>query len=227
MATTDLHLHILPPSQRRLWDELVDVPGVFTLYGGTAIALQIGHRQSVDFDFFAFEPFQPRDLSTTIPFLQGATILQQAQNTLTCLIDRGGPVHISFFGVPNLSRINDPLIAQDNGVKIASLLDLAGMKAAVVQQRPEAKDYMDLATMIEKGMTDLPTALAAAALIYGPSFNPELTLKALSYYEDGNLKTVAAPHKQRLLDAVRAVDLDRLPVLERRHTRSHAQERDR
>jgi hypothetical protein len=227
MATPDLHLDILPPSQRRLWDELMDVPRMFTLYGGTAIALQIGHRQSVDFDFFAFEPFQPQDLSTTLPFLQGAKILQQAQNMLTCLIERGGPVHISFFGLPNLSRINDPLIAQDNGVHIASLLDLAGMKAAVVQQRPEAKDYTDLATMIEKGVTDLPTALAAAALIYGPSFNPEITLKALSYYGDGNLKTVSAPHKQRLLDAVRGVDLDRLPVLERRHIKSQTQGLDR
>lgn len=227
MATTDLHLDILPPSQRRLWDELTDVPGMFTLYGGTAIALQLGHRQSIDFDFFTFEPFQPQALSTVIPFLHGATIIQQAQNTLTCLIERGGPVHVLFFGVPNLSRINAPLVAQDTGVKIAALLDLAGMKAAVVQQRPEAKDYMDLAAMLENHVVDLPTALAAARLIYGPSFNPELTLKALSYYEDGNLNTVAAPHKQRLLDAVRAVDLDRLPVLERRYLSSHEQEHDR
>ncbi|MDR4495289.1 MAG: nucleotidyl transferase AbiEii/AbiGii toxin family protein [Nitrospirales bacterium] len=223
MATNELHLDILPPSQRRLWDELIDVPGVFTLYGGTAIALQIGHRDSADFDFFAFESFQPRDFSTTIPFLQSAEIIQQAKNTLTCLIERGGPVQISFFGVPNLSPIKDPIIAQDNGVKIASLLDLAGMKAAVVQQRPEAKDYIDLATMIEKEVTDLPTALAAAKLIYGLSFNPELTLKALSYYDDGNLKTIPVHHKERLLHAVRAVDLDRLPVLNRSRVQSHDQ----
>ena len=61
--------------------------------------------------------------------------------------------------MPNLCAIQDPLIAQDTGVKIASLVDLAGMKAAVVQQRPEAKDYIDLSTMLEEMAIDLPSAL--------------------------------------------------------------------
>jgi hypothetical protein len=43
-------LAILPPEQRRLWPELRDIPRGFVLYGGTAIALHLGHRQSVDFD---------------------------------------------------------------------------------------------------------------------------------------------------------------------------------
>ncbi|WP_447969661.1 nucleotidyl transferase AbiEii/AbiGii toxin family protein [Nitrospira sp. M1] len=218
MATNGLHLDILPSPQRRLWDELLDLPGSFTLYGGTAIALQIGHRHSID---FAFQAVKPQDLLTTLPFLQDTKIIQQAKNTLTCLVERGGLIQISFFGVPNLSPINDPLIAHDNGVKIASLLDLAGMKAAVVQQRAEAKDYIDMATMLEKDATDLPTALTAAKLIYGPSFNPQLTLKALSYYEDGNLQTVPIHHKERLLHAVRTVDLDQLPELDHSQGQRH------
>jgi len=48
-----LHLDILPPAQRKIWDALSALPSEFVLYGGTAIALQLGHRQSVDFDFFA------------------------------------------------------------------------------------------------------------------------------------------------------------------------------
>ena len=72
------------------------------------------------------------------------------------------------------------------------MIDLAGMKAVVVQQRPEAKDYLDLHEMIDKQVVDLPTALAAGqAKHYPSSFNPQLTLKALSYYEDGNLPTCA------------------------------------
>jgi len=46
-------LNILPPAQRSLWPHLVQVPGHFVLYGGTAIALRLGHRQSIDFDFFS------------------------------------------------------------------------------------------------------------------------------------------------------------------------------
>ena len=60
-------------------------------------------------------------------------------------------------------------------------------------------------------------------MIYGTSFNPELTLKALPYYEDGNLKTVPLQHKERLLDAVRSVDLDQLPVIEPNQNFSHDQ----
>jgi hypothetical protein len=46
-------LDILPPAQRTLSPHLIQVPGHFVLYGGTAIWLRLGHRQSVDFDFFS------------------------------------------------------------------------------------------------------------------------------------------------------------------------------
>ncbi len=227
MTTDGLHLDILPTSQRQLWDELGDIPEEFILYGGTAIALQIGHRQSVDFVFFSFKTFNPTALSDSLPFLQGAKTLQQTPNTLTCLVERGDPVQVSFFGLPNLTWIHAPIVARDTNLKIASLLDLAGMKAAVVQQRPEAKDYIDLATMIEKNVVNLPTALAAAQIIYGSSFNPELTLKALSYYGDGNLQTVPPHHKERLLEAIRTVDLDRLPAITREQDHTYGQGLDR
>jgi len=218
MAIDMLRLEILPPSQRRLWDELADVPDFFTLYGGTAIALYLGHRESVDFDFFGSQAFNPQHLYLTVPFLKDAPIIQQAQNTLTCLVDRAGPIQVSFLGVPKIHPIKTPCIASGNGLKIASIIDLAGTKAAVVQQRAEAKDYIDLATMIERKVVDLPTALSAARLIY-PAFNPELTLKALSYYGEGSLDQVPETDKIRLVEAVRAVDLDRLPVLKRNGSR--------
>lgn len=47
---------------------------------------------------------------------------------------------MSFFGVPNLARLMSPLVSDDKGLKIASLLDLAGTKASVVQSRAEAMD---------------------------------------------------------------------------------------
>lgn len=219
MSVDALHLEILPPPQRRLWDELMDVPKEFTLYGGTAIALHLGHRNSVDFDFFGTQEFQPQHLVEKIPFLKGAEITQQAPNTLGCLVERGGTVQVSFFGVPAIKPVREPYVARDNGLKIASLIDLAGMKASVVQQRAEAKDYIDLDAMIERKVIDLPAALSAAKLIYPASFNPELTLKALSYYEDGDLNTLPEKTKSRLVEAVRAVDLDRLPELAREGNR--------
>ena len=206
-------LDILPSSQRRLWDELSAVPVEFVLYGGTAIALHLGHRESVDFDFFGNVPLNTAELASAIPFLASAIVTQREPNTLSCMIDRGGMVKLSFFGLPGLPRLSPPHIAPDNRLQVASLLDLAGMKASVVQMRAEAKDYIDIDALLTDGRIDLPTAIAAGRAIYGTQFNPQSTLKALSYFEDGNLHRLPRSIKNRLVNATRAVDLDRLPVI--------------
>ena len=208
-------LEVLPHPQRVLWDELATVPPAFTLYGGTAVALHLGHRASIDFDFFGVHAFDPLALYRDVPFLRDAKILQSERNMLTCLVDRGGPVKVSFFGLPDLRRIGAPRVAGGNGLRVADRLDLAGTKAAVVQQRAEAKDYLDLDALLGSGI-GLPLALAAARHIYGPSFNPQVTLKALSYFGDGDLPALPDSVRERILRAVAETDLDRLPALEPR-----------
>jgi hypothetical protein len=91
-------LEVLPPPQRRLWPELGAIPPRFALYGGTGLAVRLGHRDSVDFDFFSKEPFDARALARDIPFLDGAERLQVGENTLTCRVERDGAVLVSFFG---------------------------------------------------------------------------------------------------------------------------------
>lgn len=208
------HLDILPEAQRRLWRELAAVPEDFTLYGGTGLALHLGHRKSVDFDFFGRRAIDVASLEADIPFLEGATVVQREKNTLTAIVDRGQPVKVSFFGVPKLPRLAPPVISKDNGLKIASLIDLAGTKASVLQVRAEAKDYIDMDALIEIGGIGLPFALSAAQRLYGPSFNPEVTLKALSYFDDGNLHDLPTDMKFRLAGAVYKVDLQHLPSLD-------------
>jgi hypothetical protein len=206
-------LDILPAPQRRLWDELADVPPEFVLYGGTAIALYLGHRESADFDFFGDRALDANNLTLAIPFLEGATVTQREPNTLSWVVDRGGPVKVSFFGLPGVPRLRPPSVAPDNGLRVASLLDLAGMKASVVQMRAEAKDYVDIDAMLSDGRVDLPSALASASAIYGAQFNPQVTLKALSYFDDGDLPRLPQGLRDRLARAVAAVDLDHLPVV--------------
>jgi hypothetical protein len=198
-------LEILPEAQRQLWSELSQVPPAFTLYGGTAVALHLGHRQSIDFDFFGSQNFAPIDLTASIPFLQDGTVLQSAPNTLTMLVNCGEGVKVSFFGVPRIHAILQPHISRDNNLKIASLLDLAGTKMAVVQQRAEAKDYIDIDAILTSGKVNLKEALIAAQKIYGSSFAPQSSLKALTYFDEPNLQTLAYDLKLRLVSAVRAV----------------------
>jgi hypothetical protein len=206
-------LDILPKPQRRLWDDLAAVPAEFVLYGGTAIALHLGHRRSVDFDFFGNRAFDPDRLAASVPLLETATIVHQEPNTLTVLVNCRRPVKLSFFGVPRLPRLAPPHIVSGNGLRIAALLDLAGTKASVVQRRAEAKDYVDIDAILLDGRIDLATALAAARALYGPRFNPQVTLKALSFFDDGGLRRLPKALKDRLAKAVGEVDLDQLPVV--------------
>lgn len=208
-------LNILPPSQRRLWDELGQTPKGFVLYGGTAIALRLAHRTSEDFDFFSSDRFLPTGLLRRVGYLQGAEVVQESENTLTCLVDREEPVRVSFFGGIDLQRVGEPETAPGPEILVASLLDLAGMKAAVVLQRAALKDYVDIDALLQKGIT-LPRALAAAAVIYGRQFNPVLALKALSFFEEGDVKLLSKESRERLIQAVRSVDPAGLPSLEGR-----------
>jgi Nucleotidyl transferase AbiEii toxin, Type IV TA system len=134
------NLTTLPPPQRRLWPELASTPALFTLYGGTALALHFGHRTSVDFDFFSNTPCDPDGLVQSLPYLKGAERVQVAPNTLTCRVERGGPVLVSFFGGLGLGQVAAREQVQGMTLHVASLLDLAGTKVAVIQKRAEVKD---------------------------------------------------------------------------------------
>ena|SRR5271165_1541281 len=204
------NLSILPEPQRQLWAELKGTPQAFVLYGGTALALRLGHRQSEDFDFFSNEPFHPDSLRASIPCLKHAEMTQFQDNTLTALVDRNGPVKLSFFGALGIKRVQDPDIAKENGVQIASLLDLLASKLKTVQSRAEAKDYRDIVALFDAGLS-LGEGLGAASAIYGKRFNGALSLKALTFFEDGDLPSLAPAIQKRLRAAATSVDLKDLP----------------
>jgi hypothetical protein len=181
-------LDILPLQQRRFWPVFSQLPKHFVLYGGTAIGLRLGGRQSVDFDFFTNQFISADALSGSLPFLRGE-LIQSDPNTLTFTVHRGGEIKVSFFGGLTIGRVADPDRSEDNRVFIASLLDLAAQKMKVILARAEAKDYLDIHTLLKSGIT-LPRALGATKALY-PEFNPVLSLKALAYYGEPNL--VAMP----------------------------------
>ena len=127
------NLSILPEPQRQLWAELRDTPKMFVLYGGTALALRLGHRQSEDFDFFSNTSFHPSSLRGSIPYLKHAEMTQFQDNPLTAVVDRNGPVKLSFFGSLGIKRAQDPDVVEENGVQVASILDLLASKLKIVQ----------------------------------------------------------------------------------------------
>lgn len=205
--------HTLPPPQRALWPRLIQTPKHFVLYGGTALALRLGHRESVDFDFFSKQRFNPDTLYTAIPYLQHQKVLSVSDNTLHVQVQAGdGTVKMSFFGDLTLTQIDKPDKIQDNQIAVASLRDIFGMKCAVVCVRPELKDYQDIHALITEGRFTLAEGLGAAKAIYGHQYNPLNTLKALTYFKDlsGELSNT---QKKGLIQAVQTTTLSQVPVL--------------
>jgi nucleotidyltransferase AbiEii toxin of type IV toxin-antitoxin system len=204
------NLQILPPAQRRLWGELGQTPRAFVLYGGTALALRLGHRHSEDFDFFSNKSFAPDVLRKAIPYLQDAELSQFETNTLTAIVDRDGPIKVSFFGDLKLNHIHEPEVAQDNGIQVASLLDVAATKLSTIQQRAQARDYEDLAAIVGSGIS-LAEALAAAVAVYGKEFNGALSLKALTYFADGDLPNLSPVTRKKLCTLASEINLQQIP----------------
>lgn len=213
-------LDVLPQAQRLLWPNLEPAANLgFALYGGTAIALRLGHRASIDFDFFCESPLDRTALLEAIPLLTTARVLQDRPDTLTFLVtpdtSLSDTVKLSFFGSITLGRVGTPQWTNDRVAQIASSEDLLGTKLKVVLQRIEAKDYLDIAAILESG-TPLAVGLGSARALFGPAFQPSECLKALVYFEGGDLDSLTAAIKHRLIAEVRNVDdIPQVPILDR------------
>lgn len=210
-------LEVLPATQRALWPQLAGTKSLgFVLYGGTAIALRLGHRASVDFDFFSDAPLDEPQLRSALPFLVAAQTLQETEDTLTVLTppDTSGErqIKLSFFGGIDFGRVGIPDDTADGVLQIASLDDLLATKLKVILQRVEAKDYCDIAAMLRAGV-NLPHGLAAARVLFGNTFQPSECVKALTWFEGGDLHSVSIEDRNLLIRA--ASSIDTLPAIPR------------
>ncbi|HSQ51914.1 MAG TPA: nucleotidyl transferase AbiEii/AbiGii toxin family protein [Nitrospiraceae bacterium] len=202
-------LEILPSAQRALWPVLRSASQLgFVLYGETTIVLRLGHRSSVDYDFFTDQPLNRPALYTAFPFLNQATLLQDTPDALTALVPPSAPtdqhVKISFFGMLSFGRVGVPQLTDDGIVKVAAFEDLMATKVKVILQRIEAKDYQDIAAMIRFGIT-LSHGLAGARALYGPAFQASESLKALVYFEGGDLHRLTQEERTLLIEAASSV----------------------
>jgi hypothetical protein len=205
-------LQRLPRPQRELWPHLAPLANLgWILHGGTAIALRLGHRDSVDFDFFSNRPLDRTAIKTNCPFLATATVIQDSGDTWTCLAPLpSGTVKLSFFGSITFGRVGLPEKTDDGICILASLDDLFALKLAVVMQRVEVKDYRDIAALIQAGQK-LEDGLAGAWAIYGNEFAAMECVKALVYFKSANLATLTKPERAIIIEAVQKHRQPRFP----------------
>ena len=165
----------------------------FYLAGGTALALQLGHRDSIDFDFFTNKSFSTSELYEKIEkTFENHKILktQDKKDTLTILID--GNIKISFFAYPY--KLIKPLIDSEY-FKIASIEDIGCMKFSAITSRSQKKDYVDLYFILQKvSLSKLFDFIKEKF----PSLDINLVLKSLVYFNDITDEPIAYKHNHEI-----------------------------
>jgi hypothetical protein len=173
-----MYYESLNQETRKIWDKCVFLRDDFYLAGGTALALQIGHRISVDLDFFSSSPIKKTLLAKVEDKLGSISVLVNTKNELTLL---ASGVKISFIHYPFILKEKT---VDTNIVTLASVLDIASMKAYAMGRRRSFKDYVDLYYIIYKNITDLETIISDAKEKYQEAFNDRLFCEQLVSPED-------------------------------------------
>jgi hypothetical protein len=201
-----IRIDALPPAQRRFWErDAPQLPSHWVLYGGTAIALQLAHRSSVDFDFFSSDALDRAALRRSCDVVREAKTIQDEPDTLSVVADvLGDPVKISFFGGIDFGRVGEPVVGGER--LIASLLDLFGTKLATITQRIESRDYIDVAALLRAGL-DINDGVGALLALYGNRASGLQSVKTMAWFDDGDLdRALPAQIKEELTRAAARYD---------------------
>jgi hypothetical protein len=174
-----MHPEVLTRPAAALFPSLSRFPG-FYLAGGTALALQIGHRLSVDFDLFSDDEIDQALLQRVRRVFAEAdiTVLVNNADELTMLVNG---VKISFLTYP--FPVREPLAFYE-GVRLLSVPEIAATKAYTIGRRGAFKDYVDLYFVIAEKHTALAGIIADAEHKFGTDFNSRLFLEQLVYLAD-------------------------------------------
>lgn len=173
-----MHKEILTEQQVKLLPLIEKFSENFGLVGGTAIALHIGHRESVDFDLFILEELDSSKIKRKITDdFNIEKVFVNEDEEYTVLVNG---VKITFLHYPFEIEFKDKL---DNVIKVADLLTLSAMKAYALGRRAKWKDYVDM-YFILKNHHSLAEIIGKAKQIFSLEFNEKIFRTQLAYFED-------------------------------------------
>ena len=171
---------ILTDTQKALIPHFELFAKEYYLVGGTAIALYLGHRKSIDFDLFTYDKIKLKSIKKwkdDLSFTPINTIYEASDQIHFIISD----VKVTFMQFPYRVRCIDSFY----GLSIPSLLSLAGMKAFALNRRAKWKDYVDLYFFM-KDHFSLKQIIKEADDIFGSAFNSQLFRRQLSFFDDIN-----------------------------------------
>ena len=173
-----MHEEILNTAQRELLPLMKRFAREYYLVGGTAIALQIGHRRSIDFDMFKQSAISHKKTLDKITEAGFETLVtRRVFEQMNLLVN---DVKLMFFQYPF------PVVAEEKFkdiFRMPSLLSLAAMKAYALGRRSKWKDYVDLYFLLTRHFT-IDAISAKAQAIFGDLFSEKLFRAQLSFFDD-------------------------------------------
>ena len=160
--------------------EIVSIDDYYMI-GGTALSLQLGLRESYDFDFCVKNPFNNEILLKELQSIGNVEVIQNQKGTCDVLLNE---VQVSFFYYPN--KVIKEFIETDEipNLKIASILDIAIMKIIAIGGRGAKKDFFDLYNIIKKCNIQVDELINGLKQKCGNNINYVNIIMGLSYFED-------------------------------------------
>ena len=151
----------------------------YYLVGGTALALQLGHRRSLDFDLFTNQSFDnKRIVSTLRKKFTAPTLHINSRDELTLIVHN---TKITWYNFPYEVTCN---IDWPGVIKMPDILTIAAMKAFALGQRAKWKDYIDLYFVTRQ--YSLSDIVDRARKLFGSEVNDRIFREQLSYFDDIN-----------------------------------------
>lgn len=173
-----MHKEILNKSQVELLPLVKQFKREFYLVGGTAIALHLGHRRSIDFDLFKSGRLVLNRILTKVSSAKHPYIVtRRVEEQLNLSID---DVKFTFFEYPYPIEVSCKF---EDTIRLPDLLNLASMKAFALGRRSKWKDYVDLYYILKDQYT-VKQIIEVSNKIYGQLFSEKLFRAQLSYFND-------------------------------------------
>ena len=160
--------------------EVVSIDDYYMI-GGTALSLQLGLRESYDFDFCVKSGFNNEIILNELKSIGNVEVIQNQKGTCDILLNG---VQVSFFYYPNKVLKNFTKVEEMSNLKIASILDIAVMKLVAIGGRGAKKDFFDLYNIIQKCNISVYELVNGLKQKCGDNVNYVNIIMGLSYFED-------------------------------------------
>jgi hypothetical protein len=178
--------NVIDQNRQSVLRRIVSSPPVANCYlaGGTALALLLGHRESIDFDWFTPESFETEQVEAILSGIGNLVVTETKKNTFHGILEG---VRVTWLHYP-YPLLEESATTEFPGLKLASITDIGTMKLIAASQRGAKKDFVDLYAISQSGVTLDYLIGRLSEKFQSASINYYHIVKSLTYFEDAELE---------------------------------------